>query len=243
MIESTKSAISLMPEPLYILGAAPTERVRVPTLTTEEGVRQQLENPPHARDAGWNLVTLERAALRPGPRLHIQNGERKYFDLLEDGTFTAIGTFAEFLGHGRWDFSQKPLANGLALVEFTYEFVAFYERLLREYIEPMPAGARFAVALRDAHFDGQLGAQRLMLAPGPVGDWYDFGRVVAEAPEPSFYASLDTPASDDETRIDVGRVSFDLLRRLYNFYGLTNESVPYVTEQGDAIDFDQVRNM
>src|SRR5690349_9444550 len=68
-------------EPLYILGAAPNAQSEVLTLTRQEGVRQLLEHPPFIRYEGWNLVTLEQAELASGPRLHIQNGERKFFDL------------------------------------------------------------------------------------------------------------------------------------------------------------------
>ena len=232
-----------MAEPRYILGAAPTATARIPTLTRAEGVRQFLEGPPYARYAGWNLLTLDRAELKPGPRLHIQNGERKIFDLHEDGTLTAIATFAGFLGIGRWDFSLKPLVNGLALVEFTHEFVSFYERLLHQYIEPTPPSARFSVGLRDAHYESPRGAQRLLLTPGPIGDWYGFARDNSEAPEPTFDFSFETPVNGDEPRIDVGHVSFELLRRLFNFFGLTDDSVPYLTEQRDAIDFDEIRNM
>jgi hypothetical protein len=231
-------------DPVYILGAAPTFNVRVRTLTRDRGVRELLENPPHRRDAGWNLVTLERAELRPGPRLHIQNGDRKYLDLHEDGTLTAIGRVDQFLGHGRWDFSQKPLINGLALVEFTYEFVSFYELLMGQFFEPLPQGVRFAVGIRDAHFrrrryDEELD-RYLLLAPGPVGDFYGFERELHPAPESTLQAHAEVTVSADEPHIDVPRVSFDLLRRVFNFFGFTDDAVPYARPETDAIDFDLI---
>jgi hypothetical protein len=232
-----------MPEPLYFLGAAPTMQVRILTLTRGEGVRQVLENPPRAREAGWNLLTYERADLMPGPRLHIQNGDRKFFDLHEDGTFTAIGTIEGFLGHGRWDFSTKPLINGLALVEFTYEFVSFYERLLHEYIEPRPDGVRFTVGIRNAFWDREGEERKLQLAPGPVGDWYGSMRDPNEARTTGFTESVEAPVADEEPHIDSGKVSYELLRRVFNAFGFTDDAVPYTNEARDAIDFDQIRNM
>jgi hypothetical protein len=232
-----------MGEPLYYLGAAPAARVHVPTLTREQGVRQFLENPPSAREAGWNLLTYERAELLPGPRLHIQNGERKFIDLDDDASFTAIGTFDGFLGHGRWNFSQHPLINGLAIVEFTYEFVRFYERLLHEYVEPLPEAVRFVVGVRNAHYQRDGVEQRLRLAAGPIGDFYDLERFSHESPASSFSDSIDATVSTEEPHLDAGLISFQLLRRLFNSFGHTDDAVPYVNETHEAIDFAQIENM
>jgi hypothetical protein len=233
-----------MAEPLYSLAAAPNEQVHVPTLTREEGVRHFLEHPPHARADGWNLITLERAELAAGPRLHIQNGQRKFIDIHVDGTLTAIGTFDGFLGWGRWDFAERPKVNGLAVVEFTYEFVSFYERLLHEYIEPLPADVRFAGGVRDAHYEHDGEERKLYLSPGPIGDLYDLDQYTRrEAPEPAFAAFLDVATSPEEPHIDVGEVSYQLLRRLYNWFGFTDDDVPYTNETHDAIDFAQIQNM
>jgi hypothetical protein len=232
-----------VPEPLYFLGAAPTAQVRVLSLTRAEGVRQQLENPPQARQAGWNLLTYERAELMPGPRLHIQNGERKFFDLHEDATFTAIAAIEGFLGHGRWDFSTKPLINGLALVEFTYEFVSFYERLLHEHLDPRPDGVRFTVGLRNAFYDRDGVERKLLLASGPVGDWYGFMRDPQPARTASFTEFVDSAVTEEEPHIDTGRVSYELVRRVFNAFGFTDDAVPYTNQAQDAIDFDQIRNM
>jgi hypothetical protein len=206
-------------------------------------VRQLLENPPYAREAGWNLIAYERAELLPGPRLHIQNGDRKFLDLHEDGTFTAIATLDGFLGNGRWDFSRTPLINGLALVEFTYEFVSFYERLLHEYIEPRPGEVRLSVGIRNAHYEHQGEARKLQLVQGPIGDWYGIDRDAREAPTPDFSESVDAGVSAEEPHIEVGRVSYELLRHVFNGFGFTDEAVPYTNEERNAIDFDQIRNI
>jgi hypothetical protein len=231
-------------EPLFHLAAAPKAQVQVPTLTRASGVRQFLEQPPYARWSGWNLITLERAELAPGPRLHIQNGKRKFFDLYADGAFTAIGTFDGFLGVGRWDFSQRPKINGLAIVEFTHEFVSFYERLLHEYVDPLPDEVRFTIGIRNAHFEQEGAERRLQLSPGPVGDLYELDQHVRrEAPDPAFNESFDVATVPAEPHLDVGRVSYELLRRFFNRFGFEDEAVPYTNEEHDAIDFVQIQNM
>lgn len=235
-----------MSEPVYYLGAAPKQSVEVRTLTRADGVRQLLEHPPSERQAGWNLLTLDASELRPGPRLHIQNGERKIFDLLLDGTFTAIGTFDGFLGVGRWNFSQQPQVNGLAVVEFTYEFVAFYERLLQEYLEPLPAEVHFIIGVRHAHFEHDGEARKLLLQPGPVGNSYGhpgWRYQLREAPDPRFEETHDTRTSPDPPHLDVPRVSYELVRRFFNWFTFTDEEIPYTDDAGDAIDVAQIREM
>jgi hypothetical protein len=230
-----------MPEPWFALGAAPAAQVIVPSLTRREGVRDLLERPPHARHAGWNLTTLEHAELRTGPtRLHIQNGERKHLDLHEDGTFTAVVTIDRFLGHGRWNFRERPLINGLALIEFTHEFVSFYGRLLGQHIEPRPESVRFSVGLHNAHFERDGQPRALMLAPGEVGNHYGYFGNVSEAPRIGFKETVDTQVSDDEPHIDVSRVAFSLVRHAYVFFRFTDDDVPYTTPETDAIDFEQI---
>lgn len=233
-----------MPEPIYYLAAAPMEKVEVPTLTRTHGVRELLEHPPAGRHSGWNLTTLERAELRPGPRLHIQNGERKFIDLSEDGTFTVIGVFDGFLGVGRWDFNVKPLVNGLAVVEYTYEFVSLYERLLDEFIEPRPAWVRFTAGVRNAHYTAADQPRKLLMVPGPVNDHYGWPAFDArEAPESEFGYSIDVQTSAEAPHIDTKKLTYDLARRFYNSFGLTDDDVPYVSETQDSIDVAQIYEM
>jgi hypothetical protein len=231
-------------EPLFYLGAAPKAQVHVPTLTRDEGVRRFLENPPSARDEGWNLITLERAELASGPRLHIQNGQRKFIDLYGDGTLTAVGTFDGFLGWGRWDFAQRPKVNGLAVVEFTHEFVSFYERLVHEYIEPRPEEVRFAVGVRNAYYEHEEEERKLYLSPGPIGDLYEYDEYERrEAPDSTFQQSFDVETSPERPHLPIGEVSYELLRRFYNWFGFTDDAVPYTNEQRTAIDFEQILNL
>jgi hypothetical protein len=230
-----------MPEPLYFLAAAPKEQIQVPTLTHSQGVRQFLELPPYGRYEGWNLATLERAELRSGSRLHIQNGERKFIDLDSDGTLTVIGAFDGFLGWGRWDFSKQPKVNGLAVIEFTYEFASFYERLLREYAEPRPAEIRFSMGIRYAHFEAGDEKRKLILTPGPVGERRLEGRR-HEIREPSFEESIEIKTSAETPYFDVGKITYQLVRRFYNRFGLTDDVVPYTNETHEAIDITQIKS-
>ena len=216
----------------------------MPTLTQPAGVRLLLENPPHTRYNGWNLVTLDRASLVGGTRLRVSNGDRKHIDLLADGTMIATGVFDGFLGWGRWEFAQRPKVNGLAVVEFVYDFVMVYDRLLAEFVEPRPARVRFAIGVRRAHYlqDGQ--ERRLYLSPGPSNDLYDLDEYNRrEAPEPEFSATFDFDIAPDPPHLDVGAIAYTLVRRFYNWFGHTDDAVPYTNQERSAVDIELIRNL
>jgi hypothetical protein len=42
--------------------------------------------------------------------------------------------------------------------------------------------------------------------------------------------------------LDVGTVSYQLLRRFYNWFGFTDDAVPYTNQAHDSIDFSQIQN-
>lgn len=232
-----------MSEPRLYLAAAPTAAATVPGLTQPRGVREVIEDPPHLRQMGFDLRTLDRARLIEGTRLRVSNGTRKHIDLLDDGTLLAIATFDEFLGWGRRDFLSDPKANGLAVIEFTYDFVLLYERLLSEYIRPRPQQVRCGIGLRHAIFaSGGGGETKMYLAPGPIVQ-VDFGYGHEEAPSDRFDWTTDVHVAEEEPYVPVGEVAYKLVRRFYNWFSHMDDAIPYTSESGTAIDPDQIRNV
>jgi hypothetical protein len=223
-------------EPRAYFAAAPLQPAHVPTLTRSEGVRQLLENPPSARSSGWNMRTLDRASLVEGTRLRVSNGDHKHLDLIADGTFTAIARFNGFLGWGPHPFPDDPRISGVALIEFTYEFVALYARLVAEYIEPPPANVRFQIGIRQAISPG--GENAVYLNPGAINAFPP--PVRPSAPSASFDYSQDETV-DSERGIDVPVVAFQLVRRFYHWFGLLDDDIPYRTPNNDAIDIDSIK--
>jgi len=228
-------------KPRAYLAAAPLQLAHVPTLTRTEGVRQFLENPPSARSAGWDLRTLDRASLVAGDRLRVSNGDRKSLDLLADGTFIAVAAFDGFLSWGPEALPEDPKISGLALIEFTYEFVAFYARLAAEHIEPYPTRIRFEIGIHRAIFaDGGGSETALYLNPGAINAFPPHVRMAA--PEASFGHRQDL-AVDPERGIDVPVVAFDLVRRVYNWFGHLDDAIPYTTPDGRAIDIEAIKSV
>jgi hypothetical protein len=188
------------------------------------------------------MVTLDRATLVEGTRLRVSNGDRKHIDLLADGTLIAVAAFEGFLSWGPHDFQTDPKIHGLALVEFTYEFVALYSGLLEEYIEPRPHGVRFQLGIRSAVFaDDHEHRRALYLRPGPIPDFpspVPFEKHVAPASE--LTRETDVTVGDDG-KLDVATVAYQLVRQFYNWFSHTDDAIPYTVEGRDEIDIGAIK--
>lgn len=223
-----------MTVPFIYLAAAPTSATRVKTLTRQEGVRQLLEQPPYTRYSGWNLTTLDHARLVGGRRLSVSNGARKHIDLYEDGTFLAFGRIADFLAWGR---NSTTKINSLALIEFAYNFFLVYEQVVSD-LDPIPEQLKTAIGLRHAVVGRET---PVYLAYGRVDRMdYELDFVTKAAPEDSFDRETFVGVAADEPHIDIGRATYELVVRLYHWFGFPDEAVPYTNVEGTAIDVEQV---
>lgn len=217
------------------LGAAPKQPTRVQTLTRQEGVRQLLEQPPYSRYEGWNLVTLDQARLVGGRRLSLTNGTRKHVDLYEDGSFLFVGTLSDFLAWHRRELPDK--LNSLALIELVHDFLLVYDRILAN-LEPLPAEVRLAIGLRHAHPDEN---RRVYLSYGRIDRFdYEADYDIRQAPEDSVDHTIDIELADAEPRIDLGAATYQLVVPLYNWFGFTDDAVPYTNNERTAIEIEQI---
>jgi hypothetical protein len=223
--------------PYVFLAAAPKQPARATTLTRQQGVRQLLEQPPATRHDGWNLVTLERARIAGGPKLEISNGTRKHLSLHDDGTFLAVGTVPGFLAWHRRDLPNK--INALALIEFTYNFLLVYDRVLSD-LDPLPRALRLRLGLRHAHEYNPP----VYMAYGRIDRFdYEIDSDVRPAPADAFEHSIDIPVTDvpdGDTHFDLGTVTYQLVVPLYNWFGFEDEAVPYTDDDRTRIEIDQI---
>jgi hypothetical protein len=225
------------PSPRLYLAATPTTSASIPTIFRSGETRLLFENPPFTRHNGFNLVTYEQGRIDKGEKLTV-GGDRKRLDLYPDGTFIAYATFPNFLGwpRGEAQFAEQPQINSLALVEFTYDFVQAYERIL-EYVEPQPERIRATIGLRNAQFDGK----QLLLSPYGLGQYGYILREGASAPDSEVERTTEVEVRAEEPRIDVGATAFQLLEPLYHWFGLETDKIPYTTEDNTAIDGEAIR--
>ncbi len=228
-------------KPYLVLTAAPSGKVEIESFSQREGVRAMLESPKPLRDAGWNLVTLRRVTNRSGPSLVATDYLRKSIGLQRNGVFATVATFEGFLEHGPWQTSEF-IANSHAVVEFVYEFVAFYDRVLKEYVDQPPKVIRFSVGIRNGIFGEP--AHHLKFSPGVIHDFFSHDAVRLQ--DSNFSDDLDVDcaavAGDGSQLLDVGRIGYQLLESLYHHFNLTSDDIPYSTgEAPPQIDPDQIR--
>ncbi len=234
-LEKLEEGEDELPPYLY-LAAAPATVTRAQTLTRRDGVRLTLENPVFTRPNGWNLVTLDRAAIVDGRRLSLANGTRKYVDLYEDGTFVVIGTVPNFLAWHRRDIPNK--VNALALAEFAVNFLLVYDQVLND-LDPLPEQVRLGIGLRHAY----ALEEPLYMSYGRH-DRYDYEADLEtrRAPADEFDYQFDTAVGAEEPHLDIGAAAYSLLVRLYNWFGFEDEAVPYANEARTAITIEEIEN-
>lgn len=238
LIAHVRSRLGVLPEavqelPVLYLAATPVVPARVPTIFRTEGVRGVLENPPHSRHDGWNLVTADRARIEGGELLAAANGDRKHLALFENGSFVAIGSFYNFLSRG--DSRRFDKINPLALVEFTHDFVLTYSHLL-EFIEPRPTSGVVQAGVRRGRW-GEKDGEALFLPPHGIGSAaWTFG-------DPEDYPPIDRPGWDSlplvtdlREPVEVGKIALALLERIYAAFGRVFEQIPYVNDDRTAVD-------
>lgn len=93
-----------------------------------------------------------------------------------------------------------------------------------------------AIGLRHAHEY----ERPLYLAYGRIDRFdYEADLETRDAPEDSFDYSLDIPVADAEPHFDLGAATYQLIARLYNWFGFEDEAVPYTNAERTAIEIEQ----
>jgi hypothetical protein len=212
-------------ETVYILSMTPEEPNRIKDLFREGPytVGRLLERPPSLRSYGWDLQTLDQAHIENGEYLELNNGTRKTLRLYEDGTFIVRGSIDEsFLGWARRDdeFSKYPQVHPIAIIEFTTEFVRLYGQIV-QFFEAPPERVRSHVEI--AH--GKVGDRFLSVVPG---GWVMGGEPYQLKQEnPQYGGSLVTR----DLLTDPQRIACELVDRLFLFFSVPVNRVPYTFEQ------------
>jgi Putative DNA-binding domain len=191
------------------------------------GGRALLEQPPHSRHTGWNLVTLDQALQIQANVLRVRNGDRKRVDLVRDGGLLALVALPGFLARGS---TIEPWTiNPLALIEFTHDFLLTYAEVSRR-IDPAPTAVGIHFELRSLHW-GVDGEYTMRLSPYHLESGQSMIPLRAGAPS-SDYLWVDQapvhPAAGE--RIAIGSVAYDVVAAFYRWWG-TDAEVPYA-EQG-----------
>jgi hypothetical protein len=228
--------------PLYILAAAPREPARLKNFfeSGSSSVKHLLEKPGELRYAGWDLQTLDTARIVKGEYLEVKNGDRKTLNLYEDGTFIMrVAADDRFLGWGENPkaFQTQPRLNPIALVELTYNFAVFYSKLL-DHFEAKPRMIKFRIMLKNAH----MGQAKLYLTPYGVGTFaWVLNNEKHDAPENEVVREVDVET--ETITKNPGKVAYLLVEKLYLWFELSPEQIPYVSlKDGQRfVDFELIK--
>jgi hypothetical protein len=217
-----------MDSPTYVLGITPSQPNQVKHLF-ELGVgmpNELLEHPPTFRYAGWSLETLDRAKIVGGECLELRNGDRKVLRLHEDGTLAINGAIDDnFLAWGDRRPDQAVHIHALAIIEFTTGFVYLYNSLIPT-LASKPDHLRFHIEIVNGKIDGKL----LRIVPfeiNTVGFLFKDGKRELSSENPTYSGTV----SLDEFTADLDKIAFEIVSRLFLFFGVPANSIPYTIER------------
>jgi hypothetical protein len=227
--------------PAFLYAMVPLEITAFKDFFDAGSIRKLLENPGQLRYAGWDLTTSGQARIVKGEYLEIRSAERKILRLFEDGSFIVrVSAGEDFLswGQNETNFKQSPRLNPLAIVEFTLHFVKLCAELVG-HLHPIPTTVELKVEIRNALFE----STGLYLNPHSViHQAFAFDMDRHYAPEPSMRKEI--RVSTEDLRAWPAAKAFSLAEKIYTWFGLAPNQIPYVSNKDDVrfIDEELIRN-
>lgn len=217
------------------MGAEPDKQIALDNFFNESDnpLYNLLKNPPYLRYSGWNLLTLDWPKIKDGKCWEVKNGDRKTIRIYRDGSLVAIAYANDsFLGWGssHEDFLKFPQLNSLAVIEYIYEFVELYKKML-EHI-PHVKKIKFKVGIKNAD---KWGGKKLYLKPKEVTDlWYksDFDNTSVSPVTNDFYEGIETDSSYDSKY-----VAYKLVAEFFVHFGIPPDKIPYTKKDDKGVGY------
>lgn len=218
--------------PHFVYSARPTARTRLKGLFESGPLKNALESPQALRANGWTMETQQPARIVKGEYLEIVLGDVKTIQLFDDGMLLAkVKADEDFLAWGSRSgegFEMRPRLNPLALVEFTYSFVDVFRHVI-EYADPPPVVCALQVNIQNAiRQSGPIYLNPYGLET--VAHALDQKRY--PAPEDSGKVELELGAAS--IRDNQARAAYQLVEKIYLWFGVPTEQIPYTTGVGEA---------
>jgi hypothetical protein len=214
---------------MYVLSAIPLATTRFQNFfeSGTDSIMAWLERPGGFRRSGWDLGTGGQTRIVGGEHLEVASGSEKVIHLYEDGTLLFRAAADSFLA---WPldsekFKERPRLNTLGIIEVTAAFVHFYKRLLPR-LERDPGRVRFRVEMMNASAEGK----KLYVVPYPVLSWgWQWDDEKYPIAEEDMRKDVEAPTS--EIQQDPDHVAYRLVERLFFFFGVPIDKIPYVKEE------------
>ena len=227
--------------PIFVYTARPTNRVRLRGIFEQGPLKELIEKPGTLRYAGCNMETQEQSRIVKGEYLEVALGDWKTIQLYEDGMLLAkVKADADFLAWGSRDdegFEKRPRLNPLALIEFTYSFIDVFSRAM-QHADPQPSTCVFQVSIRNTF----RAEERLYLNPYGLETFAHMtDQTRYRAPEDN--GVVEVQVDTNLIRNNVPRAAYLFAERIYLWFGVHVNQIPYTTGEGDArvIDVDMLR--
>jgi hypothetical protein len=229
-VDETMSCEDIGKQRCLVLSATPQPQGTLKSifLNSEGSLKRKLEHPPSIRHYGWDLTHHDQAKIIQGEYIRVTNGNAKITDLYRDGVLiTAALASGDFLA---WGEKNPHRINPLALIEFIYSFHAFYALVLEDFVV-RPTDIHLRVELRNMH----LSDEKSSLVPyGIKSTAQAFGQGIKYAPK----SNMDKERSVKADDFDPLRITYDVVREVYLWFGLEEDKIPYFKEEGGVRVFD-----
>jgi hypothetical protein len=224
--------------PVFLYSMVPVETTSYRKFFERGPLWEVLEKPGQLRYAGWDLTTHGQPRIVKGEYLELTSAERKRIRVYEDGSvFVRVSADQDYLSWGLNDaqFKEMPRLNTLAVIEFTLNFCKFCSGLV-VHMDPEPSQVELTIEIRNAF----LGESKLFLIPHAVStNWFRYTDDRHSAPAPSANRRIRVPIEQLKSRPDV--VAFLLTQRLFLWFGLTPDRIPYASADGDLKFIDELQ--
>ncbi len=241
MKQNTTTSATIFPEPFYylILNVSGVKGSNLSLLKNlfsngEGGLKSSFEKGFAIRQHGWDLELRQEFRIN----LHgIESENRlKRIQVLSNGTLIVQGALiSDFLCWGSGQIFGSPEEEGLArrihplaLIEFTYDTVIAYRRILKEIdksISIVRCTVGFAGLEIDKYFlvDGSVGPRRINSSQ----NFWKGGE--SEFPIDFNHEEFVVEESDlNRERQAVGEITFKIISGVYRMFGFSEEAIPYV---------------
>ena len=187
------------------------------------------------------METQEQAHIVKGEFLEVSVGDWKTIQLYEDGMLLArVKADGDFLAWGsddHDDFEKHPRLNPLALIEFTYSFVDVFSRAI-QHADPQPTTCVLHVSIRNA----VRAEERLYLNPHGLDTWaHRIDQNRYKAPEDS--GEVEIQVDTQLVRDNPPRPAYQLVEKIYLWFGVPVDEIPYTVGQDDekTVDIERLR--
>lgn len=223
-VSDARQAMGYERKPTLSLLAWPHGQAQFPTLfeSRAEPVVQLLEDPPRLRDGGFDISTWSASQIVEGRLRRTQSPCRKILEIWRDGVVMSV--LAGDDSYLCWAMQSTPETglriNTLALAETVYLFCDWTLKVFN-YAIPIPIEFKFMMMLSDMTRDGVP----FSLSPHrPSQVWIDEDRHSAPQAAPGQQFVVEA----DGVNYNSGMIAYELLSRLYTWFGFEATQIPFV---------------